>query len=179
AVHRGAHVLGDLALQKMRRTDGKLHDSQPAGHLAKRVVMGLPVFRRDCLGELVAALPEDHLEAIEDAGPAQRRGLGPCGPSGLRRSYGATDLLGRGERNGLLGLASGGVVDGLAAAGRAGDARAVDIVGDLGHGFPPERRWRLYRSLLSAYKSPEEVIRYAESIKLGLGRRPALSRRCT
>ena len=113
AVNAGSDVLGDLALQKMRRADGELDHLQAARHLALGVVMGLAVLGRDHLGELVSALPEDGLEPIEDAGPAQRRGLGPGWPGRGGGSDGPIDLGGRGERHGLFGLAGGGIVDWL------------------------------------------------------------------
>ena len=134
AVDAGADVLGDLALQQVRHAAGELDHFEAAGHLALGIVVGLAVLGRYRLGQLVGAVPEDHLEPVEDARAAQRRRLRPRFPGGLGRGDGLVDLYGRGQCDGLFRLAGGGVVDGLVAARCAGHALVVDEVSDLGHG---------------------------------------------
>ena len=135
AVDAGADVLGDLALQKVRRADRELDHLETAGHLALGVVVGLAVLGRDHFGQLVGPLPQDGLEPVEDSGPTQRRRLRPCRPSCGRRGDGAVDFGGRGEGDGLFRSAGGRIENGLTAARCAGDAGVVDEMGDLGHGF--------------------------------------------
>ena len=137
AVDVGADVLGDLALQQVRDADGELDDLEAAGDLAQGVVVGLAVLGRDQLGDLVGILHKQELEAVEDARAAQRRGLRPSRPGGLRHRHDIADLLGRGERHPLLGGTGRRVEDVGEPAGLARHAPAKDVVAEIGHRLVP------------------------------------------
>ena len=85
AVDAGADILGDLALEQMRRGGRELDDLDAALDLALGVGQDLAVLGGDDRGELVGALLEDAQETVEDAGAAQRRRRGPGGAGGLAR----------------------------------------------------------------------------------------------
>jgi hypothetical protein len=50
AVDAGADILGDLALQKVRRTDREFDNLEAAGHLALGIVVGLAMLSRNHFG---------------------------------------------------------------------------------------------------------------------------------
>ena len=93
-----------------------------------------------CSAEISSAIlsafsMQQELELVEDARPAQRRGLRPGRPGRLGDGDDLADLVGRGERHPLLGDAGRRVEHIGKAAGLAGNARARDVVAEIGHRF--------------------------------------------
>ena len=122
---------------------------------------------------------KQELEAVEDARPAQRRGLRPGRPRRLGGGDDRGDLLGRGEGNPLLDRAGRRVEDVREPARAALDARAADIVGEIGHWGFLLACWARGRTVGAQTQSSEMRNRYAESRihrRLRLGRRPAVPR---
>ena len=134
AVHAGADLLCEFALEKLWNSCGKLDDLEAAGGLAAGVGEDLAVLAVDERGDLVEAALEDLAEAEEDAGAAQRRLGGPLGEGGGSGGDGGIDLGHTGEGDAGLHAAGGGVEDVREAAGGAGDASAGDPVADVGDG---------------------------------------------
>jgi hypothetical protein len=132
SIDSGAHVLGELALEELRRAARVLDDVDAAGELAGRIGQDLAVLARDHGDDLVGALLEQRLEAEHDPRPGEWGGGGPGGERGLRRLDRAADF-GRGrERNTRAERAGGGGVDVAEAAGISGRTLAADPVGERG-----------------------------------------------
>jgi len=134
AVDARADILGDLALEELRRANGELHHLHAALNLALRVGQHFAVLGRDHGGELVGPLLQDAQEGIQNAGPAQRRGPHPHG----RRRHGCldgrADVAARCERNAPGLRTRCRVEDRREAIARSRELGATDeMTDDLGH----------------------------------------------
>ena len=132
-VDAGAHVLGEFALEELRRAARVFDDVDAARELARRIRQHLAVLARDRRDELVGALLEQRLEAEHDAGAGERSGGRPTGEGRLRGFDRAPDFGGARERHACAERAGGGRVDIAEAARGAGRALASDPVGERGH----------------------------------------------
>ena len=72
AVDAAADVLGDLALEQLRRTGRELHDLHPTLDLAQGIRERLSVLGRDRSGEFGGAILENSQKRVENPGAPQR-----------------------------------------------------------------------------------------------------------
>ena len=131
-VDAGRGLLGEVALEQRRDAAGELDHLEPARDLAEGVGEHLAVLGGQDPGDLLATVVDELANPEQELGALRQRDGAPGGERRLRRLHGRIDLLHGGEVD-LAGLASQRrVVDGPAAAGRAGHALAADPVGDAG-----------------------------------------------
>ena len=132
-VDAGADVVGELALQELRRAARVLDDLDAARELAGGIREHLAVLAGNDGDDLVGALLEQRLEAEHDARAGQRRRGRPAGKRRLRGFDGASDFGAGRERNAAAERAGRGREDVAEAAGRARRALAADPVGERGN----------------------------------------------
>ena len=125
-------VLGEFALEELRRAARVFDDVDAARELAGGIRQHLAVLARDRRDDLVGALLEQRLEAEHDAGTGERRRRRPAGKGRLRGVDGAADFGGGRERHARAERAGRGRVDVAEAARGAGRALASDPMGERG-----------------------------------------------
>jgi hypothetical protein len=128
-VDAGAHLVGEVALQQLRRAARELDDVDAAGDLALGIGEDLAVLRRDHGRQPVAVPVHELEEGVQHPRPPDGRRVGPGGKRGAGRGDRALHFFRRGEADLPHHRARGRVVHRLGAA-RAGDGAAADEVAD-------------------------------------------------
>ena len=134
-----------LPLEELGNATGELHDLDPPGDGAPRIIEGLAVLGRNDAGQLVQVVAQEHLEPEQDPGPGGRSGRRPIGEGGPGRRYGGIDFALRGEGDPRLHRAGGRVEDvAEAVPARACPLAAHEMIDGGGHGpllkFPSIRK---------------------------------------
>ena len=126
-------VLGELALQELRRAARVFDDVDAARKLARGIRQHLAVLARDDRHDLVGALLEQRLEAEHDPGSGKRRRRGPAGKGGFGGIDRAPDLGGGRERHAGTERTRCGRIDVAEASRSSGRALAADPMGERGN----------------------------------------------